>query len=1094
MQFVDGTDLLSLVKSRGPLPADEAVNCILQAAQGLQYAHEQGVVHRDIKPSNLMVDQRGALKILDMGLARLESSADPGQTELTGSGQIMGTVDYIAPEQAENTKHADQRADIYSLGITLWYLLTGRAAYEGETVMEKLLAHRGQPIPSLRQACPQASGELESVFAKMIAKTPDTRHQTMTEVIADLERCHSGQTSAPSVGRSAGEGGQLNAVPPDSESAVGLVVATQTAADEIADSSSLERTAALHSEHVDTNPKAQQSPVGPEAGRAAIPTRSASEEKHGDRHPRLGSVWAVSGGGALLLLAAAIVFFVQTKDGVIRVQINDPNIEVSIKGTEIILRQPDQGKDVRLSPGDHTLIVERGDFKFETDKLILKQGETVTVRVELIAGEIQVREGDKLIGQEELPQRPVASETTSASPLVTSPLPANAPNGKLPERLDSVDAEFILPWGPGWEKAKRVPGLITRPARSPGIGRWQLETTLPRSEIASVAWSPDGRLLALGTDTGLVRIYDGSTRRLVRLLVGNAVGVSSVAWRHDGRQLATADRGGNVRVWDVDGTLVRAFRREGGMFYSVAWHPDGKRLAWGGDRGIRISELNGTPGPLLQDHDTPVRSVAWSPDGQQLASAGDDKTVRLWDADGTVRSVLGGHERRVNCVAWSPDGDQLASASDDGRVRLWKEDGTEGPVLVVGKSVSSVAWSSDSEKVAATGLGQICLYRRSGILEQELGTGQTVNCVAWHPQGNWLVTGGTKNRVESCDADGKQQVLIEGHPSEWGFNVAWSPDGETLAATIGERVWQWSRDGKLKRQFKAGGSGAKRPAWHPQGDRIATAHNDKRVRVWGADGKGKPLLVVEGGSPRWSLNGQYLSVNASTAVELWNQDGTKARTFEASPDSAIQAIAWSPDGKWLAAGGEDRKIRLWSQDGKLQRVHEEQEDAIIWLAWSHDSKWLASLRLGGTVRMHKADGTVGALLKCEIRAVHSVAWSLDDKKLALPTGSGITLWETDGTLGPLLLGHTSQIQSLGFSPKTGTLASTGDNIVCIWDGSTGEPQMTIVLLRDGKSATFSAAGQLLDGDPATIEDDFVYIVEQPDRRTELRTRLDVPGQ
>jgi serine/threonine protein kinase len=190
MEYVDGSDLSALVKQNGPFPVDQAVGYILQAARGLEFAHSEGVIHRDIKPANLLVDKKGTIKILDMGLARIESSGNAAtEAELTGTGAVMGTVDYIAPEQALSTKRADARADIYSLGCSLYYLLAGQATYGGESMMEKLLAHREAPIPSLRKVQPEVTEEIEAVFAKMVAKTVEGRYQTMNEVIADLERC-----------------------------------------------------------------------------------------------------------------------------------------------------------------------------------------------------------------------------------------------------------------------------------------------------------------------------------------------------------------------------------------------------------------------------------------------------------------------------------------------------------------------------------------------------------------------------------------------------------------------------------------------------------------------------------------------------------------------------------------------------------------------------------------------------------------------------------------------------------------------------------------------------------------------------------------
>ena len=188
MEFVDGADLASVVKKSGPLPVGQTVECLVQAARGLEYAHQQGVVHRDIKPHNLLLDKKGAVKVLDLGLARMEAGFGASM-ELTGTGQILGTIDYMSPEQALDTKHADVRSDIYSLGCTMFYLLTGKPTFDGDTMMKKLLAHREAAIPSLRAALPAVPLALEAIFVRMVAKKPEERFQSMAEVITALERC-----------------------------------------------------------------------------------------------------------------------------------------------------------------------------------------------------------------------------------------------------------------------------------------------------------------------------------------------------------------------------------------------------------------------------------------------------------------------------------------------------------------------------------------------------------------------------------------------------------------------------------------------------------------------------------------------------------------------------------------------------------------------------------------------------------------------------------------------------------------------------------------------------------------------------------------
>lgn len=184
MEYVDGQDLSSLLK-QGLLSLDKALDYILQAARGLAYAHGEGMVHRDVKPANLLLDKKGVVKILDLGLARFDNT--PADDGLTNSGTVMGTVDYLAPEQALNTHTADARADIYSLGCSLYRLLTGHPPYEANSVVEKILAHRERPIPSLHAARPEISAALDKILARMLAKKPEDRFQTMNEVVAELE-------------------------------------------------------------------------------------------------------------------------------------------------------------------------------------------------------------------------------------------------------------------------------------------------------------------------------------------------------------------------------------------------------------------------------------------------------------------------------------------------------------------------------------------------------------------------------------------------------------------------------------------------------------------------------------------------------------------------------------------------------------------------------------------------------------------------------------------------------------------------------------------------------------------------------------------
>jgi serine/threonine protein kinase len=185
MELIDGVDLQQLVRLRGPLPFAAACEVARQAAQGLQHAHEHNLIHRDIKPSNLMLTRAGTVKVIDMGLAlaREDSSA-----QLTQTGLVLGTMSYCGPEQFRDASHVDIRADIYSLGCTLYHMIVGKSPYwQRKTLAEIMEAQLHEPLPKLSEWRPDAPAGLEAVLMRMTAKDPNERFSTPREVVDALE-------------------------------------------------------------------------------------------------------------------------------------------------------------------------------------------------------------------------------------------------------------------------------------------------------------------------------------------------------------------------------------------------------------------------------------------------------------------------------------------------------------------------------------------------------------------------------------------------------------------------------------------------------------------------------------------------------------------------------------------------------------------------------------------------------------------------------------------------------------------------------------------------------------------------------------------
>ncbi len=869
----------------------------IQAAEALDHAHRLGIVHRDIKPANLLLDIRGNLWITDFGLARLQDEAG-----LTMTGDILGTLRYMSPEQAlAHRGLVDHRTDIYALGVTLYELLTLRPAVAG-TDRQELLRRIAQEEPiAPRRIEPGIPRELETILLKAMAKEPANRYATARDLADDLrrfladrpirarrptawERVVKWARRHPSVVASALIVSTLALV--GSSVGTALVWREQGRTKAALAAESVLRSEAVRHEQVirrhlyaaELNQAHQTWEQGNVAYALDILERQRPAPGAADlRGFEWGYLWRLCGGdrqppeaqhnrpirrlafspdGALLASGA--------EDGMIVLSAVDrpgprkllqghkgPVTELTFTHDGNVLASASSGEDHSLALWDLATGQERWRrsglseavriVQFAVDgKLMVTLSERAATLWNAITGEIKGRV-------------PLPKGSDEAMAL--------APDGKTLITGGSA-AEPLL-----WDLAT---GKVLR--RFVGL----------HGGSQSLALSPDGQTLAAGGNGWLIVLWDVATGNERIALDGNAGGAFMVAFSADGRTVGALQHAHCVMLWDlVKGRVLSQGIAEGVRTAALA--PDGQTFALGREDGSAAlwNTAPRSPAVALDIPPGQGRSLVFASDSATLMTGTVAGTITRWDvSQARPRSVIARIETPILALACSPDGIQLAAACRDKTVRIWK----------------------------------LATDREQAVLR---GHEQPVECVAFSPDGQWLASGGQDKTVRIWDvATNQEKAVFRGHEATV-VSLAFFPDGKRLATGDEKALVQiWDLIGQRPQQTLYA-PGLLAMAIAPNGRDLATGHGGGALKVWDAK-TGRERLRLEGHrfSPRslaFFPDAEALaSGSVDGTVRIWDLAIGRARATLRVPGGMIQAVAVSPDGQVLATLAGDGSVRLWS--------------------------------------------------------------------------------------------------------------------------------------------------------------------------------------